>query len=66
MSPNYEYYEQLIDFSTLNIIYDNIQLLTKLMKILNFFEIKNELFEVIIDNASNNNILKKEFRKITN
>ena len=47
----------------LDIIHDNAQLLTELIKILNFFKIKNKLFEVITDNTNNNNILKKEFKK---
>ena len=64
VSFNYKHYEQLTEISTFNIIYDNAQLLTELIKILNFFKIKNKFFEIIIENASNNNILKKEFKKL--
>jgi len=38
----------------------------KLIKILKSFEIKNKLLEVIINNASNNNILKNKLEKILN
>ncbi len=38
----------------------------KLVKILKFFEIKNKLFEIVINNASNNNILKNKLDKILN
>ena len=63
MSFNYKYHEQLIEFSIFNIIYDDAQLLIELIKILNFFKIKNKFFEVIIDNASNNSILKEELKR---
>ncbi len=36
----------------------------KLLKILENYAIKNKLFNVIIDNASNNDILKDELKKI--
>jgi len=38
----------------------------KIIKILKFFKIKNKLFKIIINNASNNNILKNKFKKILN
>jgi hypothetical protein len=38
----------------------------KLIKILKFFKIKDKLLEVVIDNASNNNILKNKLEKILN
>ncbi len=36
----------------------------KLLKILKNYAIKNKLFSVVIDNASNNDILKDELKKI--
>jgi len=38
----------------------------KLMKILKNYTIKNKLFNVVIDNVSNNNILKDELEKTMN
>ena len=38
----------------------------KLVKILKSFEIKNELFRIVIKNANNNDILKNKFEKILN
>jgi hypothetical protein len=38
----------------------------KLIKILKFFKIKNKLLEIVINNASNNDILKNELEKILN
>ncbi len=35
----------------------------KLLKILENYAIKNKLFNVVIDNASNNDILKDELEK---
>ena len=66
MSFNFEYHEQLIEFSTLDVVHKNAQLLTELMKLLNFFEIKKKFFEMIIDNASNNNTLKNELKRVMN
>ncbi len=36
----------------------------KLIKILKNYAIKNKLFEVVINNASNNSILKEKLEKI--
>ncbi len=36
----------------------------KLLKILKNYAIKNKPFNVVIDNASNNDILKNELKKI--
>jgi hypothetical protein len=38
----------------------------KLIKILKFFKVKDKLFDVIINNASNNNILKDKLKRILN
>ncbi len=38
----------------------------KLVKILKFFEIKDKFLKIVINNASNNNILKNKFDKILN
>jgi len=38
----------------------------KLVKILKSFEIKDKFFETVIDNASNNDTLKNELKKILN
>jgi len=38
----------------------------KLIKILKFFEIKDKLFKIVINNASNNNTLKNKLEKILN
>ncbi len=42
------------------------QLMMKLMKILKNYTIKNKLFEIVINNASNNSILKEKLEKIMN
>jgi len=38
----------------------------KLIKILKFFKIKDKLLDVVINNASNNNILKDELERTLN
>ena len=53
-----------IDWICLFLIkHTNRQLMTKLFKILNFYEIRNKFFDVVIDNVNNNKILKKKFEK---
>ncbi len=38
----------------------------KLIRILKFFKIKNKFFEIVINNASNNNTLKDKFNRVLN
>ncbi len=38
----------------------------ELFKILNIYDIKNKLFNVVINNASNNDILKKKLKRALN
>ncbi len=38
----------------------------KLFKILNIYDIKNKLFNVVINNVSNNDTLKKKLEKALN
>jgi len=38
----------------------------KLLKILNIYNIKNKLFNVVTNNASNNDTLKEKFKKTFN
>ena len=56
--------EHLIEFTSFNIEHIERQLIMKLMKILKNYVIKNKLFEIVINNASNNSILKEKLEKI--
>jgi len=38
----------------------------KLLKILNTYNIKNKLFKIVTNNASNNDTLKEKFEKTLN
>jgi hypothetical protein len=38
----------------------------ELFKILNIYNIKNKLFDIVINNASNNDVLKKKLEKTLN
>ncbi len=62
----FQFREHLIKFTFLNIEYIGRQLMLELMKILKFFKIKDKLLGVIIDNASNNGILKDELERALN
>ncbi len=44
----------------------NCCLIQELLKILNIYNIKNKLFDVVTNNASNNNTLKEKFKKTFN
>ena len=63
MNTKFRYCEQLIEFVFFVFEHTNCQLITKLLKILNFYEIRNKLFDVVINNVNNNKILKKKFEK---
>ncbi len=60
----FQFHEHFIKFMFLDIEHINHQLMIKLMKILKNYAIKNKLFKIVINNASNNNILKNELEKI--
>jgi len=62
----FQFREHLIKFTSLNIEHIDCQLMMKLMKILKNYIIKNKLFKIIINNASNNSILKEKLEKIMN
>ncbi len=62
----FQFYEHFIKFTSFDIEHINHQLMMKLMKILKNYAIKNKLFEVVINNASNNSILKEKLEKIMN
>ena len=44
----------------------NCYLIQELLKILNIYNIKNKLFDVVTNNASNNNTLKEKLKKTLN
>ena len=60
----FQFREHFIEFTPLDIEHIDRQLMMKLMKILKNYAIKNKLFEIVIDNASNNSILKEKLEKI--
>lgn len=52
-----------MQFISLNIDHDDQRLIIELSRILNFYNIKKKLFEVIINNVNNNIIMKTELNK---
>ncbi len=64
INVKFQFREHFIKFMSFDIEYINHQLMMKLMKILKNYVIKNKLFEIIINNASNNSILKEKLEKI--
>ncbi len=64
MNVTFQYHEHLIKFTSLQVEYTDCHLMQKLFKILNTYDIKNKLFDVIINNASNNNTLKKKLERV--
>ncbi len=62
----FQFHEHFIEFTSFNIEHIERQLMMKLMKILKNYAIKNKLFKVVINNASNNSILKEKLEKIMN
>ncbi len=64
MNVIFQYHEHLIEFTSLQVKHTDCHLMQKLFKILNIYNIKNKLFNVVINNASNNDTLKKKFERM--
>ncbi len=63
MNATFQYREHFIEFTSLQVEHTDHHLMQKLFKILNTYNIKNKLFDVVIDNASNNDTLKKKLER---
>jgi hypothetical protein len=66
MNVVFQYHEHLIEFTSLQVEHTDHHLMQKLFKILNIYNIKTKLFDVVIDNASNNDTLKKKLERVLN
>jgi len=66
MNAVFQYHEHLIEFTSFEVEHINYHLMQKLFKILNTYNIKNKLFDVVTDNASNNDTLKKKLERALN
>ena len=64
MNDTFQYREHLIEFTSLQVEHTDRHLMQELFKILNTYDIKNKLFDVVIDNASNNDTLKKKLERV--
>ena len=66
INDNFQYREHFIEFTSMNIQHIEMHLMIELMRILNFYEIREKLFDVVIDNVDNNKTLKNELKKTMN
>ncbi len=66
MNATFQYREHFIKFTSLEVKHTDHHLMQELFKILNTYDIKNKLFDVITDNASNNDTLKKKLERALN
>ena len=66
MNVAFQYHEHFIEFTSLEVKHTDHHLMQKLFKILNIYNIKNKLFNVVTDNASNNKTLKKKLERALN
>jgi len=64
MNVTFQYHEHFIEFTFLQVELTDHHLMQKLFRILNTYNIKNKLFDVVIDNASNNDTLKKKLERV--
>ena len=64
MNAAFQYREHLIEFTSLQVEHTDHHLMQELFKILNTYNIKNKLFDVVIDNVSNNDTLKKKLERV--
>ncbi len=66
MNATFQYHENFIKFTSFQVEHIDRHLMQKLFKILNIYNIKNKLFNVVINNASNNDTLKKKLERALN
>ncbi len=66
MNAAFQYHEHFIEFTSFKVEHIDHHLMQKLFKILNTYNIKNKLFDVVINNASNNDTLKKKLERALN
>ena len=64
MNVTFQYHKHFIEFTSLQVEHTDHHLMQELFKILNTYNIKNKLFDVIIDNASKNDTLKKKLERV--
>ena len=62
----FQYSKESIKFQSLNIDHDNRTYNQHFLQLCKFYDIKKKLFEIVINNASNNEIMKKKFKKTLN
>ena len=62
----FQYQEKLIEFQSLNIDHDDQIYNQHFLQLCEYYDIKKKLLKVVIDNASNNDIMKKKFKKTLN
>ena len=62
----FQYQEKLIEFQFLNADHDDQAYNQYFLQLCEFYNIKKKLFEIVIDNASNNEIMKKNLKKTLN
>jgi len=66
MNVTFQYHEHFIEFTSFQVKHTDHHLMQELFKILNTYDIKNKLFDVVINNASNNDTLKKKLERAFN
>ena len=62
----FQYQEKLIEFQFLNIDHDDRTYNQHFLQLCEYYDIKKKLLKIVIDNASNNDIMKKKFKKTLN
>ena len=66
INDDFQHHEHLIEFVLLNVDHSSKNLLHELCKLLTFYNIKEKLFEVVTDNASNNDIMTEKLNLVMN
>ena len=62
----FQYQKELIEFQFLNIDHDNRTYNQHFLQLCEYYNIKKKLLKIVIDNASNNDIMKKKLKKTLN
>ena len=62
----FQYQEKLIEFQSLNIDHDDRTYNQHFLQLCKYYNIKKKLLRIVIDNASNNDIMKEKLEKTLN
>ena len=66
VDSKFKYQEKLIEFQSLDVDHDDRTYNQHFLQLCKFYDIKKKLFEIVINNVNNNEIMKEKLEKTLN